>query len=103
MATCIVAFPGLLVLVAQKDHRATFFKGGPQLRGLISYAIYVASIGCHLHASRWFPPCPRIQRFDLINRSMSLPMIRCLGPVVLQRWGTGQGRLVVNLLSNVTA
>ena len=105
--TCTVfGIVGLVVLVAPRQAIGeAFFRGGPAVSSVTSYAIFVAGFG--LFSSMLLEVISSVpgalQRFDLVNSVNVLTgVIRCLGPVVLLKLGYGvRAVLVVNLLSNL--
>ena len=106
-ATCIAS--GLLALMLVVGPSATigrdFFRGGPQVDGVVGFAIYVAALGLFssmlLEAVSALPGA--LQRFGICNAiTVSMGVLRCVGSVGLLAWGYSiRSVLIVNLVSNL--
>lgn len=107
--TCMIAGSiGLVVLVGPKATIGRlFFRGGPQVEGVIGVALYVAAFGLFtsmlLEAVSALPT--GIQRFDIFNTvNVVSGTFRYLGAVAVLALGYSvRSVLIVNLLANVLA
>jgi len=107
--TCIIA--GLVALAVLIGPKATigrlFFRGGPEISGVVGFAIYVAAFGLFtsmlLEAVSGLPAA--LQRFDVLNGiNVIVGTARCVGPVVVLAMGYSiRAVLIVVLASNLLA
>jgi O-antigen/teichoic acid export membrane protein len=106
-ATCIVSglFGLVLVMGPSETIGKIFFRGGPQVEGVVGFAIYVAALGLFssmlLEAVSALPGA--LQRFGICNAiNVSMGVVRCLGSVGLLACGYSiRSVLIVNLMSNL--
>jgi O-antigen/teichoic acid export membrane protein len=81
-----------------------FFRGGPEVDGVVGFAICVAALGLFssmlLEAVSALPGA--LQRFGICNAvNLSMGILRCLGSVALLAWGYSiRSVLMVNLFAN---
>ncbi|MBW5438029.1 flippase [Bradyrhizobium canariense] len=108
-ATCLVAgLIGLIVLIVPRQLiGGLFFRGGPDVDAVASFAIYLAALGLFttmlLEAISSLPIA--VQRFGVLNAiNVMVGAVRCLGPVAVLACGYSiRAVLVVILASNLLA
>ena len=108
-ATCAISgLVGFAILVGPKDMIGRlFFRGGPEVNGVVGLAIYVAAFGLFssmlLEAVSALPG--GLQRFDICNAvNIVSGAVRYLGSVVVLALGYSvRSVLLVNLSANVLA
>lgn len=108
-ATCMMAgLTGLVILIGPKATIGRlFFRGGPEVSGVVDFAIYVAALGLFtsmlLEAVSGLPSA--LQRFDIFNSVNVLSgTVKCIGPVIVLALGFSvRAVLIVVLASNILA
>lgn len=108
-ATCLMAgVMSFVVLAAPKGVIGRlFFRGGPEVRAVVGFAIYIAAFGLFtsmlLESVSGLPVA--LQRFDIVNVvNVIVGTVRCVGPVVVLALGYGiRAVLAITLAGNLLA